>query len=104
MHGFLIYTASGDSAGTMGRLVRQGKPGRLKTTLRRALKHAAWCSSNPVCIGNKSPGLITPTSSPFMGVVFFPETLCEEDNRLLDRAPLIDTPETPAFGFFSNLP
>src|SRR5271154_3357719 len=57
MHGFLIYTASGDSEGTMGGLVRQGKPGRLETTLRRALKHAAWCSSDPVCIESTGQSL-----------------------------------------------
>jgi hypothetical protein len=41
MQGLLIYTASGDSEGTMGGLVRQGKPGRLESTLRRAIHHAA---------------------------------------------------------------
>jgi len=41
MQGLLIYTASGDSEGTMGGLVRQGKPGRLEPTIRRAIQHAA---------------------------------------------------------------
>jgi hypothetical protein len=37
MQGILIYTASGDSEGSMGGLVRQGQPSRLEATLRRAM-------------------------------------------------------------------
>lgn len=103
MHGFLIYTASGDSEGTMGGLVRQGKPGRLETTLRRALKHAAWCSSDPVCIESKGQGSDNSNLAACHGCCLLPETSCEEGNRLLDRALLIGTPERPSLGFFSQL-
>ena len=102
MHGFLIYTASGDSEGTMGGLVRQGNPGRLETTLRRALKHAAWCSSDPVCIESKGQGSDNSNLAACHGCCLLPETSCEEGNRLLDRALLIGTPERPALGFFSK--
>ena len=37
MAGLLIYTASGDAEGTMGGLVRMGKPGYLERTLQDAL-------------------------------------------------------------------
>jgi hypothetical protein len=103
MHGFLIYTASGDSEGTMGGLVRQGKPGRLETTLRRALKHAAWCSSDPVCIESKGQGSDSANLAACHGCCLLPETSCEEGNRLLDRALLIGTPQHSALGFFSEL-
>jgi hypothetical protein len=103
MHGFLIYTASGDSEGTMGGLVRQGKPGRLETTLRRALTHAAWCSSDPVCIESKGQGSDNSNLAACHGCCLLPETSCEEGNRLLDRALLIGTPEYPTLGFFNKL-
>ena len=45
MQGILIYTASGDSEGTMGGLVRQGEPDRLPETLMRALRRAQRSST-----------------------------------------------------------
>ena len=50
MQGVLIYTASGDSEGTLGGLVRQGEPDQMRTVVERAIHHARWCSSDPVCI------------------------------------------------------
>jgi hypothetical protein len=103
MHAVLIYTASGDSEGTMGGLVRQGKPARLEATVRRALQHAAWCSSDPVCIESKGQGSDNANLAACHGCCLLPETSCEEGNRLLDRAMLIGTPEHPALGFFRSL-
>jgi hypothetical protein len=103
MQGILIYTASGDSEGTMGGLVRQGKPGRLEATLRRALQHAAWCSSDPVCIESKGQGSDNSNLAACHGCCLLPETSCEEGNRLLDRALLVGTPEHPTLGFFNQL-
>ncbi|HEY5503647.1 MAG TPA: DUF1998 domain-containing protein [Sedimentisphaerales bacterium] len=103
MHGILIYTASGDSEGTMGGLVRQGKPGRLETTLWRALRQAAWCSSDPVCIESKGQGSDNANLAACHGCCLLPETSCEEGNRLLDRALLVGTPSQPSLGFFSDL-
>jgi hypothetical protein len=103
MQGILIYTASGDSEGTMGGLVRQGNPGRLETTLRRALKSAAWCSSDPVCIESTGQGSDNSNLAACHGCCLLPETSCEEGNRLLDRALLIGTPENSAVGFFKEL-
>jgi len=54
MCGILIYTASGDSDGTMGGLVRQGEPANLLRTLLATLQKARWCSSDPICI--ETPG------------------------------------------------
>lgn len=103
MHGVLIYTASGDSEGTMGGLVRQGKPGRFEATVRRALQQAAWCSSDPVCIESKGQGSDNANLAACHGCCLLPETSCEEGNRLLDRAMLIGTPEEPNLGFFRSL-
>lgn len=103
MHGILIYTASGDSEGTMGGLVRQGKHGRFEATLRRAISHMAWCSSDPVCIESRGQGPDNANLAACHGCCLLPETSCEEGNRLLDRATLIGRPNTPAAGFFNGL-
>ena len=50
MAGILIYTAAGDAEGTLGGLVRMGRPGRLEPLLLRALQGARWCSADPVCM------------------------------------------------------
>jgi hypothetical protein len=103
MEGILIYTASGDSEGTMGGLVRQGKPGRFEATLRRAIHRAAWCSSDPVCIESKGQGSDNSNLAACHGCSLLPETSCEEGNRLLDRALLVGTPDSRAIGFLSDL-
>lgn len=102
MHGFLIYTASGDSEGTMGGLVRQGRPGRLEVSMRRALEHAAWCSSDPVCIERTGQGPDNASLAACHGCCLLPETSCEEGNRLLDRALLTGTLQHPEVGFFGR--
>jgi hypothetical protein len=103
MNGFLIYTASGDSEGSMGGLVRQGLPSRLELTLRNALHRASWCSSDPVCIESPGQGTDSANLAACHGCSLLPETSCEEGNRLLDRALLVGTPDDRAMGYFSAL-
>lgn len=103
MQGILIYTASGDSEGTMGGLVRQGWPGRFEVTLRRGLQAASWCSSDPVCIESVGQGVDNANLAACHGCALVPETSCEEGNRLLDRAILVGTPNKPEIGFFKPL-
>ena len=102
IQGMLIYTSSGDSEGTMGGLVRQGKPGRLESTLRRAIDHASWCSSDPVCIETSGQGADNANLAACHGCALLPETSCEEGNRILDRALLVGTPDLPNLGFFKS--
>lgn len=103
MQGILIYTASGDSEGTMGGLVRQAKAGRLEATVRRALDRAAWCSSDPVCIESQGQGSDSANLAACHSCCLVPETSCEEGNRLLDRALLVGTPDNPGLGFMHTL-
>ncbi len=91
--GVLIHTDSPDSEGTLGGLVRQGTPDRLRDTLVGMLRDARWCSSDPVCI----TGTMT-LSTPRNGAachacLLAPETSCEHFNTLLDRALLVGTPD-----------
>ncbi len=102
MHGLLIYTASGDSEGTLGGLVRQGNPGRFENVIIRALKSAQWCSSDPICIESSGQGPDSCNLAACHGCALVPETSCEEGNRLLDRMLVVGSSEAPMVGFFSD--
>ena len=56
MAGILIYTASGDSEGTLGGLVRQGRPDAFPRIFRKAIDSAKTCSNDPVCIMSHGQG------------------------------------------------
>jgi hypothetical protein len=103
MSGVLIYTAAGDSEGTMGGLVSMGKPKNLEQTIARAIEKASWCSSDPVCIESTGQGPDNCNLAACHSCALLPETSCEEQNRLLDRGVLIGTLENPDSGFFSSL-
>jgi len=102
MQGVLIYTASGDSEGSLGGLVRQGEADRLKRTVDRAMEWARWCSSDPVCIESSSHGGLDMNMAACHGCVLLPETSCEKGNRFLDRGLIVGTMEAPQIGFFRD--
>jgi hypothetical protein len=105
MAGILIYTAAGDAEGTLGGLVRMGKPDRLEPLLERALAGARWCSADPVCMEMGQSGGQGPDSlnlAACHGCCLVPETACEEFNRLLDRGLLVGPFDNPALGFFTR--
>ncbi|MFN4119994.1 DrmB family protein [Acidovorax sp.] len=102
MSGVLIYTAAGDSEGTLGGLVRMGSPGLLERTIARALDRARWCSSDPVCIESPGQGPDNCNLAACHSCALLPETSCEHQNRLLDRGMLIGTLDRPETGFFSG--
>ena len=104
MAGILLYTAAGDAEGSMGGLVRMGKPGNLEPVLRRGLEAATWCSADPVCteIGAQTgQGPDSCNLAACHNCALVPETACEEFNRFLDRASLIGARDTPEAGFFN---
>lgn len=102
MNGILLYTAAGDSEGTMGGLVRMGTPGLLERTIARAIDRARWCSTDPVCIESPGQGPDNCNLAACHACALLPETSCEQQNRLLDRASLIGTLGRPEAGFFST--
>lgn len=102
MQGVLIYTASGDSEGTLGGLVRQGEPNQLGTVIERAILRARWCSSDPVCIESPGQGSDNANLAACHGCTLLPETSCETGNRFLDRALIVGTPRDAGIGFFSH--
>ncbi len=104
MAGLLIYTANGDSEGTMGGLVRMGKPGNIEPVIRKALLSAQWCAADPVCmeVGSQSgQGPDSCNLAACHNCALVPETACEEFNRFLDRALVVGTVDDPSLGFFN---
>ncbi|MGW6455140.1 DrmB family protein [Streptomyces sp. NPDC055078] len=104
MVGVLIYTATSDSAGSLGGLVAQGEPTKLIASLRSALNRAEWCSADPLCIESEASGVGSVNLAACHACVLLPETSCELSNGLLDRALLVGTPENPRTGFFEARP
>jgi len=103
MAAVLIYTASGDSEGTLGGLVNQGKAEKLSSIISDAISQSLWCSSDPVCIDSRGQGMGSLNLAACHACVLISETSCEENNKLLDRAMLVGTPENREIGFFSKL-
>jgi hypothetical protein len=104
MAGVLIYTAAGDSEGTLGGLVRMATPDRLTDVFSRAISAARWCSTDPVCMdaGEQGQGPDSCNLAACHGCALLPETSCEEFNRFLDRGLVIGTFENPDLGYFSK--
>ena len=103
MYGVLIYTASGDSEGSLGGLVRQGERKRIEDTIRDAVRNAAWCSADPVCIQSLGQGPESCNLAACHNCALLPETCCECGNRLLDRGVVVGDLEDKTIGFFSEL-
>ncbi|MET7787724.1 DUF1998 domain-containing protein [Streptomyces sp900116325] len=102
MAGMLICTATSDSAGSLGGLVAQGEPDRLASSMHSALIRAQWCSADPLCVESEGSGVGGINLAACHACVLLPETSCEHNNGLLDRALLIGTPEDPSIGFFNE--
>jgi hypothetical protein len=102
MAGLLIYTATSDSAGSLGGIVSQGEPERLARTLRSALLRATWCSADPLCMETQAAGTESMNLAACHVCCLLPETSCEHGNTLLDRALLIGRPDSPQLGYFNR--
>jgi hypothetical protein len=95
MAGVLIYTADGDSEGSLGGLVRQGQPNRLGDTIRLSLDKAIWCSADPVCSETAGQGLGGFNRAACHACSLVPETSCTTSNTLLDRGLLLGRDNMP---------
>lgn len=100
MAGILIYTASGDSEGTMGGLVRQGRSDTFPGVFRKAIESAMTCSNDPVCSLSTGQGRDSLNLSACYSCSLIPETSCEEFNIFLDRATVVGTYENRNIGFY----
>lgn len=102
MSGILIYTADGDSEGTMGGLVRQGRSDYFPRTLYEAVSAARWCSSDPLCIESEGQGYQSMNLAACHACAMLPETSCEIMNRYADRGMVVGTITDPATGFLTE--
>jgi len=102
MAAMLIYTA-GDGEGSLGGLVRLGRPERLGPSIEHAIRRITWCSADPVCSEVDSQGPDGANRAACHACLLLPETACETGNRGLDRAVLVGTPRQRESGFFSDL-
>lgn len=103
MAGILIYTAAADSEGTLGGLVAMAKQNVFERVLRGAIRSADLCSSDPLCAEHQpTPDDRTEHGAACHSCLFVPETSCERNNRLLDRATIATTMCNSSVAYFAN--
>jgi len=106
MAGILLYTAAPDAEGTLGGLVRLGRPDNLGRILRGALDAMRLCASDPLCIEH-SPNedhMASLHGAACHACLLAPETSCESGNQFLDRLLLVETLHSADHAFFSMEP
>ena len=101
--GVLVYTATADSAGSLGGLSAQSNPDRIWAVIQSAVRRARWCSSDPVCIESVGSGADALNLAACHACLLLPETSCEHMNHVLDRASLVGRSGSPEEGFFHGL-
>ena len=103
--GLLVYTASSDSAGSLGGVASMAETEHLGAALREGLQRLSWCSSDPVCIESAGSGADGLNLAACHACVLAPETSCEMNNSYLDRALLFGTHDEGCedAGLFSEL-
>jgi hypothetical protein len=104
MAGFLIYTATSDSAGSLGGVIAEAEPGRLEASFRELTTKTAWCSADPLCVESGPNGVDGLNLAACHSCALLPEVSCEEMNLLLDRALLAGLPSDHDIGFLQHVP
>ena len=97
--GVLVYTADGDSLGTLGGLVEHADGHRLADLISDAINKSRWCAQDPVCNSAKSDDELR-TSGACHHCVLVPETSCEIFNKEVDRALIVGSSERGIKGAF----
>ena len=98
MAGLMIYTATSDSAGSLGGIVSACETGRFADVVEGAMRAAEWCSSDPLCMETEGAGVCGLNLAACHACLLLPETCCEMMNSLLDRWVLVD----PQCGFVAT--
>lgn len=103
MAGIVLYTSSTDADGSLGGLVRNGKPENLRRIFLNMLREATWCSTDPVCSESLGQGFCGLNYAACHACTLLPETSCSMRNCLLDRIAVTGTTGSPETGFFRKL-
>jgi hypothetical protein len=101
--GILVYTATADSAGSLGGLAALSDKDRFHTTLANGIRRTRWCTADPVCVESTGSGVNGMNLAACHACLLLPETSCERFNLTLDRASLIGLPDKPTLGLFGGL-
>ena len=104
MAGLLIYTASADSQGSLGGLVRMMKPNFFEGIFKNAIENAYICFNDPVCIESRGQGFSGLSLGACHACGMVPDLACSTlpKNIFLDRNALIGS-EEEAKGYFNEL-
>lgn len=100
MQGVLIYTASGDSEGSLGGLIEQADPEKLYPIFIRAMERMMYCSSDPNCSEGQFKYHSTANGAACHSCSYVSETSCEWGNQLLDRRLLLNINPDENVGYF----
>ncbi|HPZ27060.1 MAG TPA: DUF1998 domain-containing protein, partial [Bacilli bacterium] len=103
MAGIFIYTTSGDSEGSLGGLVRQGRTDIFPQIFNNAILSAKTCSNDPICILSRGQGRDSLNLASCYACSLLPETCCEMSNSFLDRALVVGTYKADNIGFYSEI-
>ena len=90
--GLMVYTAEGDSVGTLGGLVAFAQPGKFEKLLDKALEIGRWCPQDPVCIERLTDQRVGIHAACHQ-CLLLPETCCEKFNSWLDRSTIVGRSE-----------
>lgn len=101
MQGVLIYTASGDSEGSLGGLIEQAHPDKLYSIFIRALERMMYCSSDPNCSEGEFKYNSSANGAACHSCSYVSETSCEWGNQLLDRRLLLNINPGESVGYFN---
>ena len=104
MAGLLIYTASADSQGSLGGLVRTIKPNFFEKLFANAIENSYTCFNDPICIESEGQGHSGLCLAACHACSMVPDLACETlpKNIFLDRNMLIGNDEN-ALGYFTSL-
>ena len=101
--GVLIYTADGDSEGSLGGLVRQGRKDKIIDTINHAIIKGGWCSNDPICSELPEHGLERLNLTACHACGLLAETSCTHLNLLLDRQLVNGKGDNEINGFFGEI-
>ena len=87
--GVLVYTAEGDSMGTLGGLVEQAEPELFGHLIEMVVDRSSWCPQDPVC-SETVHSAENHIGAACHQCTLLPETSCELFNSFLDRNTVAD--------------
>ena len=93
MLGLMIYTASGDSQGSMGGLAKNGEAENLLPLIKKSFEDSQYCTNDPVCRESSEyggQGIYGLNGASCYACTLVPETSCTHFNSFLDREVLND--------------